>query len=127
MVGFSSSIFISRFNNSIIRRSKSFNVPVSRFSQEILVLFYREGYIFNYYLSPVKNNFIVYPNHKVVTFKLSLISRASRKINFKFFTLKKYTNSGRFLIVKTCYGLQFSDTARFNKIGGQPIFGINYF
>lgn len=127
MVAFSSSVFMSRFNNSVIRRTKSFFVPVSKFSRELLSLLYREGYIFSYSFDPVKNSFIVYPNHKVVTFKFVLISKSSRKLAFRSFQVKKNLNSGKFFILKTCFGLQFSDTARFNKVGGQPIFILNYF
>ncbi len=127
MVAFSSSVFISRFNNCILRRTKSFYVPVSKFSREVLSLFYREGYIFSYSFDAEKNCFIVYPNHKVVNFKLNLYSRASRKITFKHFQVRKNLNAGKFFILKTCFGLQFSDLARFNKIGGHPIFVLNYF
>lgn len=127
MVIFSSSVFISRFNNCIVKRTKSFSVPVSKFSKEILVLFYREGYIFTYFFDPSKNCFIVYPNHKVVAFSLALCSRPARKLTFKHFQVRKKLNSGKFFILRTCFGFQFSDFARFNKVGGQPIFILNYF
>ncbi|MFO0448019.1 MAG: 30S ribosomal protein S8 [Pseudomonadota bacterium] len=127
MVSFSSSVFISRFNNAIVRRTKSFSVPVSKFSREILNLFYKEGYIFSYYFDSTKNCFLVYPNHRVVSFKLILYSKPSRKLNFKYFQVKKNINSGKFFILKTVFGLQFSDSANLNRIGGQPIFIMNYF
>lgn len=127
MVAFSSSVFMSRFNNSIIHRTRSFSVPASKFAREFLSLLYREGYIFSYNFNSLGNNFTVYPNHKVVNFKFSLCSRASRKLNFKHFQVRKNLNSGKFFVLRTCFGLQFSDLARFNKIGGQPVFMINYF
>ena len=127
MVGFSSSVFISRFNNCILRRTKSFSVPVSKFSRELLSLFYKEGYVFSYYFDTTKNCFLVYPNHRVVSFRLTLYSKSSRKLNFKYFQVKKNINSGKFFILKTAFGLQFSDSARLNKLGGQPIFILNYF
>lgn len=127
MVNFSAAVFISRFNNCIICRTKSFSVPVSKFSRELLSLFYKEGYVFSYYFDSTKNCFLVYPNHRVVSFKLSLYSKSSRKLNFKYFQVKKHINSGKFFILKTVFGLQFSDSARLNRIGGQPIFIMSYF
>lgn len=127
MVGISAFTFISRFNNSVLRRSKSFNTPDTRFSREFLALLYKEGYIFSYSYAAASRSFLVYPNHRSINFKFSAYSKISRRINFSFFRLKTLSNSGYFCVVRTCFGLQFSDTSRFNKVGGEPIFIIKYF
>jgi ribosomal protein S8 len=127
MVIISASVFISNFNNSVVKRSRSFSTPNSSFSRSILALFYKESFIFCYNFDSTKNCFIVYPNHKAVNFKLKLISNSSRKLFFKAFQIKKLTNQGKFFIIKSVFGLQFNDVGRFNKIGGQPIFMLNYF
>jgi ribosomal protein S8 len=125
MVIDATSIFISRFNSSVLQRSRTFFVPVSKTSSELLSLFYKEGYIFNYKFVLDKSSFIVFINHAAVDFKLKRFSLPSRKLFFSFFSFKKQINQGRFLIIRTNYGFQFSDIAKFYKIGGTPIFFLN--
>jgi ribosomal protein S8 len=127
MVMDTSSIFIARFNSSVSQRSKTFFVPVSKFSSQILDLLYREGYIFSYKFVSETKDFLVFPNHVSVNFKFKKVSLSSRKLFLSAFAFKKQVNRGRFLVIQTSYGLQFSDTAHLYKIGGVPVFILNHF
>jgi ribosomal protein S8 len=127
MVIDSTSIFISRFNSAVLQRSRTFFVPASKTSSELLSLFYKEGYIFNYKFVLDKSSFIVFVNHTAVDFKLKRFSLPSRKFFFSSFSFRKQINQGRFLIIRTNYGFQFSDIAKFYRIGGTPIFFLNKF
>jgi len=127
MVMDATSIFISRFNSAVLQRSKTFSIPSSKVSLELLSLLYKEGYIFSYKFTPATCSFLVFINHSSVDFKLKRFSLPSRKFFFTCFALKKQINRGRFLIIRTNYGFQFSDIARFYKVGGTPVFFLNKF
>jgi hypothetical protein len=123
MVNHIYSVFSSRFNASIDRKSKSFVLPKTIITTRLLNLFHFQGYIFNY--QTFNNyNYIVYINHGATPFRLQNAYYTPRFSDFK---LRAISNSGYLYIMNTSFGFQFSDTVMITKINGKPIFKIIYF
>lgn len=119
------SIFLSRFNSSVASRSRSFFLPKTLIMSRLLKLFYLNGYIFTYTI--VNNSYIVYLNHRAISFKLDYISKPSNNVRYNFKVLKSFSNRGYLYVMETASGYCFSDTALISKISGKPRFRLRFF
>lgn len=124
MVINSSSTFLSRFNSCVKHRSRTFQVPVTKFTSSILSLIYSEGYVLYYFTQG--NAFVAIVNHRSVDFTLKEISRVSRPVYFNVSNLSKNRNSGfRFIVQSSSGGFFFSDSFNLKRLGGRALYRLS--
>lgn len=119
--------FISILKVAYLGRKKIINISFSNFSYDLLIFFYKKGWILSWNLldSGVKV-YLRYINNKPVFSKIRIISKPGFRIYKPKKKTIKYYNDNIDIILLTSKGLMTLKEADYLQIGGEVFFIIYY-
>lgn len=123
MVIVTSAVFASRFNQAVISRKRTFVIPVSKFSQSLLGLLFRGGYVHSYHNLDTQT-YIVFLNLRSISFKLQPVAKVAQFRHTSARNFRRSSNSGTSFIVNTFTGFSFLDIAIISKLGGSVLYKL---
>lgn len=121
-------IFASRFNDSVKRRVRSFEVPNTVACRELIKFFYSQGFLFDaalsYRAAPSKG-IVVYPNHTAISFVIKPISFHLQKRSLSYVEIRKNFNAGKVYICKHKKSYSFANVWVTSQIV-TPVFRLSF-
>lgn len=96
-------IFASRFNDSVKRRVRSFEVPNTVACRELIKFFYLQGFLFDAapsYSAASTKGIIVYPNHAAISFTIKPVPSHHQKRALSYVEMRKNSSAGRVYVCK---------------------------
>jgi hypothetical protein len=102
--------FSAAFNQAVDYKMNSFLVPNSFDVQKLLRLFMGHRYIFSYRNSGISSSqFIVFPNHFAINFRLRNCSTSSRRVFLTARAIRFASNSGTNYVIRFNGRFEFSN------------------
>ena len=113
----------SKMKNGFLAKRKTVFHPYKTFCIKTLTLFYKEGYINGYRLSPTNSKkieiFLRYSNGKPTLSKIFSVSKPGRRVYLSISDIWKLNTSLRTLILSTSKGILSDKECRKFHIGGE--------
>jgi len=122
-------IFASRFNDSVKRRVRSFEVPNTVACRELIKFFYSQGFLFDSVFNHAGTHtkkITVYPNHIAISFIIKPLPSHLQKRPLTKVDIRKNSNAGKVYICKHNRTYSFVNTWLTSKTV-TPVFRLNFF